>query len=461
MASISKTVRPKRSNNAAVSPLGEGLAASRGTPTVQGISPPASAALTGTASSTWYETDVVAGGDTIIISLSATTWVASGATFDAQRQNILNGLVAASSPTNGWNNRRADIPVTAVVRPSSTVCTITRPAIAAYSVTANETITCTVPSTATAAGTAIVASPTLTVTEGAGSGGSLTDDGYYISTYEPVDANTLMADDFSRGAWYTKNYDEAMSSGGLGQTGVHGWGGTIYANPITPPGAITGGGVGLHGREYAANGGYHTGLVEGGRNMADHSFVGEVGVTEAYFRLYFKPLADYNGGHEKMFDFTRGGAGSGQLFALGYNYFGGETFAFMSYNYQDTGLGPSPGHIAWMPANLTAPLTFTPTHWHYVEIRIRLNTSDLWDGICEWWMDDCGVDGTSGPATPTKRASYTNVKFRGSDTGTASDLIRGIWIENWANAPTTGTMYYANVYVSRAFIGFANPAHQP
>ena len=291
-------------------------------------------------------------------------------------------------------------------------------------------------------------------------GATLTDDGYYISTYEPVDANTLMADDFSRGAWYTKNYDEAMASGGLGQTGVHGWGGTIYANPITPAGAIVGGGVGLHGRQYAASSGYHDGSV-GGKNMADHSFVGETGVTEAYFRLYFKPLADYNGGHEKMFDFTRGGAGSGSLFALGYNYFGGETFAFMSYNYQDTGLGPSPGHTAWMPANLTAAPTFVNGHWHYIEIRMVLNTAGLWDGICEWWMDDCGVDGTSGPSTPTKRASYTNVKYRGSDTGTASDMIRGIWIENWANAPTIGTMYYANVYVSRAFVGFANPTHQP
>lgn len=39
MASISKTVRPKRSNNATVSPAGYGLTAQRGTPSVSGSTP--------------------------------------------------------------------------------------------------------------------------------------------------------------------------------------------------------------------------------------------------------------------------------------------------------------------------------------------------------------------------------------------------------------------------------------
>lgn len=298
---------------------------------------------------------------------------------------------------------------------------------------------------------------TATASALAGGGGTLVDDGYYISTYEPVNANTLLADDFSRGAWYTKNYDTAQSSGGLGQAGVHGWGGTIYADPITPAGAVVGGGVGLHGRQYAASGGYHTG-TEGGRNMADHSFLGETGVSEAYFRLYFQPQSDYNGGHEKMFDFTWTGAGGGTLAALSYNYFGSETFAYIPYNFQDDGIGSRPpGSNSWMTANLASGVPFTNTHWHYVEMRVKLNTPGSFDGIFEYWMDDCGVNGTSGPATPTKRGSYTDVKYRSS----SSNLLRGIWIENWANPATTGTMYYANVYVSRAFVGFANPAHQP
>lgn len=290
-------------------------------------------------------------------------------------------------------------------------------------------------------------------------GATLTDDGYYISTYEPVDANTLLADDFSRGAWYTRNYDDAQTTGGLGQVGVHGWGGNIY-DPIVPAGAIVGGGVGLHGREFAATSGILSGI--GGTLMADHSLLGETGVSEMYFRIYFKPLPGYVGGHEKMFDMLLGGAGSAQMIGLSYNYFGVGQFRYIPYLYQDGGRGSiGPTDPTWMNANLAANVPFTNGHWHYVEMRMVLNTPGSFDGIFEFWMDDCGVDGTSGPATPTRRGYYNDVKWRGPETGTSSALIRGIWIENWGNPGSSGQHYYANVYCSRAFIGFANPAHQP
>lgn len=124
------------------------------------------AAITGTAVPTITEADVVAGGKTILITLTGDTWVAAGATFDAQRQNIINGLDAAASPTNGWNNEVRDKEVvTAVVRTSSTLVTITLTAQAGYDVAATETITTTIPATAlvTSAG-AITGSPTFTVT---------------------------------------------------------------------------------------------------------------------------------------------------------------------------------------------------------------------------------------------------------------------------------------------------------
>lgn len=121
-------------------------------------------ALTGTVTASITEADIVAGGKTIILTLTNGTWVASGATFNAQRQNIINGLDSAQSEATGWDAEvKAKIAVTDVVRTSDTVVTITLDAEAGYDITATETITATVPATALTGGVAIVASPTFTV----------------------------------------------------------------------------------------------------------------------------------------------------------------------------------------------------------------------------------------------------------------------------------------------------------
>ena len=121
-------------------------------------------ALSGTVT-TATEADLRAGGKTVILTITGDTWVASGATFDAQRQNIINGLTSAQSETKGWNNEvKGKIAVTDVVRTSDTVVTITLDAEAAYNITATETITATVPATALTLNTQIVASPTFNIT---------------------------------------------------------------------------------------------------------------------------------------------------------------------------------------------------------------------------------------------------------------------------------------------------------
>ncbi|MDD5406989.1 MAG: hypothetical protein PHE73_08645 [Sulfurovaceae bacterium] len=121
-------------------------------------------ALTGTATASITEADIVAGGKTIILTLTGDTWVATGATFDAQRQNIINGLDSAQAEATGWDAEvKAKIPVTDVVRTSDTVVTITLSAEAGYNITATETITATIPATALTGGVAVVASPTFTV----------------------------------------------------------------------------------------------------------------------------------------------------------------------------------------------------------------------------------------------------------------------------------------------------------
>lgn len=127
------------------------------------------AALTGTMTTAPNHRYHIAedGGKTIVITLTGDTWVASGATFDAQRQNIINGLTAGNSTANGWNEVvKAGLPVTAVVRTSNTVVTITLPAFATYAPAATQTITVTVPSTAVSLAAAIVATPTITTYRG-------------------------------------------------------------------------------------------------------------------------------------------------------------------------------------------------------------------------------------------------------------------------------------------------------
>ena len=119
--------------------------------------------LTGTVT-TALKADIVSGGKTIILTLTNDTWVTVGATFDAQRQNIINGLTSAGAELLGWNNVvKALQGVAGVVRTSNTVVTITLDAQATYNITAAETITVTVPATALTGAGALVATPTFTI----------------------------------------------------------------------------------------------------------------------------------------------------------------------------------------------------------------------------------------------------------------------------------------------------------
>ena len=126
-------------------------------------------ALTGTATASITEADIVTGGKTIILTLTGDTWVTAGATFDAQRQNIINGIDSAQSEALGWDNVvKALQGVAGVVRTSNTVVTITLDAFATYNITATETITATIPGTATTGASSPVATPTFAITAVAG-----------------------------------------------------------------------------------------------------------------------------------------------------------------------------------------------------------------------------------------------------------------------------------------------------
>lgn len=124
----------------------------------------ATVTLTGTITAATVESDIVTGGKTIVLTVAGDTWVSAGATFDAERQNIINGMTSAQSELLGWNNVvKALQGVAGVVRTSDAIVTITLDAQATYNITATETITVTIPSTALVLAVSVVAAPTFTV----------------------------------------------------------------------------------------------------------------------------------------------------------------------------------------------------------------------------------------------------------------------------------------------------------
>lgn len=159
------------------------------------------AAISGTLDGS-TEKDVVSGGKTIIITLTNDTWVAAGATFNAQRQNIIDGLDSAQSETLGWNNEVRDKEVvTAVVRTSDTVVTITLSAASAYNPGADETITVTVPATALTGATELTGTPTISVSAVASAKGGRVKkrrhvvevDGQYFDVRTVAEAQAILA----------------------------------------------------------------------------------------------------------------------------------------------------------------------------------------------------------------------------------------------------------------------------
>jgi hypothetical protein len=111
--------------------------------------------------------DINDGGKTLILTLYNDTWVASGSTFDAQRQNIIDGIISNLAEADGFNDEIAlgrIMTVANVIRTSDTVVTITFIADTIYAVTERETITATIPATAlVTSATALDTKPTFSI----------------------------------------------------------------------------------------------------------------------------------------------------------------------------------------------------------------------------------------------------------------------------------------------------------
>jgi hypothetical protein len=128
------------------------------------------------------ESDIAAGGSTIIVTLTGDTWVAADGTdgtnandyLIATADALLDGLAHVSGDDDVADiiaAAKADVTATdndAVIRTSATVLTITLPAVAGYAIGADEVISLTVPAALMQTTTAPVAAvPNLTIVNAA------------------------------------------------------------------------------------------------------------------------------------------------------------------------------------------------------------------------------------------------------------------------------------------------------
>ena len=106
-------------------------------------------------------------GQTMILNLGGATWAASGATFDAERQNIINGLTGSLGTSTDWNTAvRDNMAVTEVVRTDDDTVTITFAAHTGYAPSAaSETVSISIPASAHSGSTAITPLPSTFVVD--------------------------------------------------------------------------------------------------------------------------------------------------------------------------------------------------------------------------------------------------------------------------------------------------------
>lgn len=259
---------------------------------------------------------------------------------------------------------------------------------------------------------------------------------FNCSSTEPTinsNPNTLMCDDFEDGNWYVTNAD---TSGGKTNPVNDGWGGHIFA-PDDAQGYGRCGSLGAGGTNCTATSGNRSGsLAEGFHWFAPSETI----YDEIYHRWYIKFSPGYTFGHEKLVFYQDSDSSPTQV-AVIMTPFGSQTFDY-TVMLPDIRAGQNQGNN----------LNFTPGHWYYIEVHIRLdNPMGAGNGLIETWADDCGTNGQGCTGPGTKRQVYT-----GNIRPSANKGIGVIWQENWSNSSTftsVGEVYNDQVVVSKARIG--------
>ena len=126
-----------------------GISPITATPTFDITAGTPAAALTGTLSDNATEAEIVSGGQTLIITLTNDTWDATIGDNNSKTTDLINGIDSAGAEGTGWDAVvKANMDFNDVTRTSDTVVTITLGVEATYNISADETITVTVPATA-------------------------------------------------------------------------------------------------------------------------------------------------------------------------------------------------------------------------------------------------------------------------------------------------------------------------
>ena len=125
----------------------------------------ASVVITGTAITELLESDVITGSKTLIFTVADDTWVATLGDDNSISTDFFAGLDSDVNESTGWNTKVRDVLAHgSLTRDSGTVATIILPATTDYGITADETVTMTVPATALDGALAATATPTFDVT---------------------------------------------------------------------------------------------------------------------------------------------------------------------------------------------------------------------------------------------------------------------------------------------------------
>ncbi len=80
--------------------------------------------------------------------------------------------------------------------------------------------------------------------------------------------------------------------------------------------------------------------------------------------------------------------------------------------------------------------------WIFVEMEVRETTN----GIFKLWMDSCGKDGKSCPATPTLRANHTGDFHNTCTPASTGAKVRSLWMNFW-NSSSTGEIQWDELVV--------------
>jgi hypothetical protein len=324
-------------------------------------------------------------------------------------------------------------------------------------------------------------------------------------------STTVLCDDFEKngfggtpGVWYARGCDQAGTGGsGEAATETKGWCG----QPADVPGDIgpfticSGGGANgtactarsspNANAEAHASHNFETSCVSGGLNCT--LVFGMAHYDEIYYRFMIRFDVGWTGGiagNQKLITINPAGGGTGGIVIAGAHGMPGNDGRllmcpvldcnYLSDTYkngQANGEGGLCGGGSFLPTEcvylgqnagngVVNVVGARLGHWTAVEIYIKLNTSDVQNGLYKMWVDECGTSGTTCPATQTLRANYTNIRYRGAAASNSTQKIGNFFIDTWTGGinpdeGSIGTVRIDQVVVSTQQIGWMGAAASP